>query len=244
MRYIQNEFVIAARPTMPKRPAVELARVFLSHRGNAVHNAANPFHPGVDEIDMRFRAAVKLDERKIVQVGVAYLGTEAPAGVLTGWDYLARDSSRSTQNELVINNALSLSTDLSNFSILYLAGTGAFKVESTITKAISAYLEQGKGLIAEALDDTADDSFNTFFGKLGLNLKPVAEYDSILKSPYLFNAPPEGNQGSRVLLGKKVIYSNAKYSIAWSGKVLGGTGSRADIRSALEWGLNMISYCL
>ena len=93
------------------------------------------------------------------------------------------------------------------------------------------------------MDEAADESYKAFFGKLGVNLKPVADYDSILKTPHLFNAPPEGNQGSKVLLGNRVIYSSAKYCLAWSGKVLGGTGSRADIRSALEWGLNMIEFC-
>jgi hypothetical protein len=244
IRFMQDEFVIAARPTMPKRPAVELARVSLSHKGNAIKNASVPAHPGIDEIDMRYRSVIKLEEKAVVKVGICYLGKETPAGVLVGWDYLSRESKRSTTNELVIDNSLPINSGLSNYSIVYLSGTGTFKVESSKIKELAAFLEQGKALIIEAMDDAAEESFKSVIGGLGVNLNPVAEYDSILKTPYFFNAPPEGNQGSRVMLGKKVIYSNAKYSLAWSGKVLGGTGSRADIRSALEWGLNMITYCL
>ena len=244
MRLIQNEFIIAARPNMPKRPAVELARVTLSRKGNAIKNAANPAHPAKDEIDMRYRNVIGLEEKQTVKVGICHLGEEAPAGVLVGWDYLTRECKRSTPYNLVVNSDVSLSAELLDYSIVYLTGTGSFKVEAGKIKELAAYLEQGRALIAEAMDDAADESFKAFFGGLGVSLKPVAEYDSILKMPHLFNAPPEGNQGSRVLLGKKVIYSNAKYSLAWSGKVLGGMGSRADIRSALEWGQNMIQFCL
>jgi len=244
IRYIQDEFVIAARPTMPKRPAVELARVNLSQKGISIKNASSPDHPGIDEIDMRFRATIKVEEEKVVKVGLCYLGQEMPSGVLAGWDNLSRESKRSISTDLAIDNALPISSCLQDYSIVYLAGSGTFKVEANKLKELAAYLEKGNALIVEAMDDSAEESFKSVFGGLGVTLNPVAEYDSILKAPNLFNTPPEGNQGNKVLLGKKVIYSNAKYSLAWNGKVLGGTGSRADIRSALEWGMNMISYCL
>jgi hypothetical protein len=242
-RYMQSEFVVAARPSMPKRPAVELARVHVSHRGNAIKNAANPAHPGMEEIDMRFRPVVGVEERMLVRVAICHLGEEAPAAVLSGWDFLSKEVRRSTPYNLVIDNGLPISPGLSNYAITYIAGTGSFKVESGRVKELAAYLEQGKALIVEALDEAADESFKPLLGGLGVSLKPIAEYDSILKTPFLFNAPPEGNQGNRVLLGKRVIYSNARYALAWGGKVLGGTGSRSDIRSAHEWGINLIYFC-
>jgi len=243
-RYLQDEFVIAARPRMPKRPAVELARVRLGHRGNAIKNAAHLLHPDADEIDLRFRVDVAPQSAQIDKVAVAFLGQDAPAGVLTGWDYLGREVSKNSTHHLAVDQLPSISADIQNYSLVYLCGNGTFKLDTASLKELKTFLEQGKAIIVEAFDDLADESFKPLFGGLGVTVKPVAEYDSILKSPFLFNLPPEGYQSNKVLLGKGLVYSNARYALAWSGKVSGGSGSRSDIRSALEWGVNIIQYCL
>lgn len=243
-RYIQNEFVIAARPGMPKRPAVELARVTLSAKGAALKNAANSSHPVIDEIDTRYRTEVKVEERQLVKVGVCHLGEKVPSGVLSGWDNLAIDCKRSTPYDLVIDNKLPISENLSNYSIIYLAGSGSFKVEAKTAKVLTDLLSQEKVIIAEALDDAADASFKALFESMKIDVKPIAEKDAILKTPYCFACAPQGNHGSEVWLGKRIVYSTAGYSLAWNGKIDGKTGSRSDIRSAQEWGINIINHCL
>jgi hypothetical protein len=244
IKCIQNEFVIAARPKLPKRPTVELAKITLSHRGSAIKNAANSKHPGVDEIDMRCRVLIGPEPKRCVKVAVSTVGGDLPAGVLNGWDYLAREYKRETSNNLVVDGGIAVSPALQNYSIAYLCGSGSFKLADDTIKELKSFLESGKAIIVEAFDDAADDSFKPLIGGLGVTIKPVAEYDAVLKSPYLFNVPPEGSQGNKVLVGKGVIYSSAKYALAWNGKVSGGSGSRSDIRSALEWGVNLIQYCL
>ncbi len=239
-RYIQNEFVIAARPSMPKRPSVELARITLSAKGAAVKNAANPSHPGMDEIDSRYRSVIKVDEKQIIKVGICRLGEKTKADVLSGWDDLSAECRRSTPFELVIDDQLPVSAKIQNYSILYLAGSGSFKVEAAGVKELTDYLALNKAIIAEALDNAADESFKTLFESLHIKLKPIAEKDDILKTPYRFGSAPEG---SKVLLGKRIVYSTAGYSLAWSGKLNGAANSRADIRSAQEWGINLINYC-
>lgn len=243
-RYIQNEFVIAARPGMPKRPAVELARITLSARGAAVKNAVNPAHPVIDEIDTRYRAVVKVEEKETVKVGLCHLGSTVSEDVLPGWDNLAAECRRSTPYELVIDDQLPISAGLHSYSLIYLAGTGSFKVEEKKVKILMDLLSQGKAIIAEALDEAADTSFNLLFENLHVKLEPVALNNPLLKKPYCFLTAPEGNRGSQVLLAKKVVYSTAGYALAWNGKVNGGSGSRSDIRSAQEWGINIIDFCL
>jgi len=244
IRYIQNEFVIAARPGMPKRPAVELARITLSSKGAAVKNTQNPVHPGIDEIDTRYRSVVRIEEKETVCVGICRLGEKTPPEILAGWDSLAEECKRSTPYDLVIDDQLPICAGLQKYSIVYLAGAGSFNIEAKKVKELADYLSQGKKIIAEALDTESEQSFNTLFESLNVKLKAVAENDAILKTPYCFNTAPEGNQGSQVFLGKNVVYSTAKYTLAWNGKVNGGTGSRSDIRSAQEWGINIISSCL
>ena len=59
-----------------------------------------------------------------------------------------------------------------------------------------------KQLLLRLFDETAEESFKPLIGGLGITVKPIAEYDSILKSPYLFNIPPEGHQGNKNIIGK------------------------------------------
>ena len=241
---MESEFVVAARAALPKRPAVELARVNLVHSGNAIKNAGSPTHPAEDEIDLRYRVKVGYERRRLVKVGVGFWGKEAPVDVLKGWDYLALESSRSICTDMVVDRVQQLSAGISRFDVLYLAATGDFKVDNNQMKELASFLKLRKGMIVEALDEAADVSLKPVFSALDVNLKLAAEYDAIYKSPFLFNSPPEGNQGSKVMIGQKVVYSTARYCLSWCGKVLGGSGTRADIRSAQEWGLNMIHYTL
>ncbi|MBI9043730.1 MAG: DUF4159 domain-containing protein [Anaerolineaceae bacterium] len=244
VKYIQDEFVVAARPSIPKRPAVELARVTVSHKGNVIKNASNLAHPGVEEIDMRYRDQIGPEEKRIVKTAIHLLGKEMPADVIFGWDFLNRECKRSSNYQLIIDNQVPLDSALSKYSLLYLAGSGAFKLNKSEQSELKKFLDQGNGIIIEAFDEAAEESFKPFLTGTNITLKPVAEYDSLLKNPFLFNAAPEGSQGSKVLLGKGIIYSTAQYSVAWGGNVSAGTGSRTDIRSALEWGVNMIHNSL
>jgi len=242
VRYIQNEFVIAARTSIPKRPAVELARVRVSKGTKAIKNAVEPAYPGVDEIDLRFRSSVKTTERQLVRVGICQLGAEINKDVFSGWTYLARECSRSSPFDLIIDRIPAISGELEDFSVLYLAGTGTFKLDSHQIGNLKAYLKLGRAVIAEALDEAAEDSFSEFFRNMSLDLKPVGKNDKILTDPNLFASTPEGHAGNHVSLAKGVVYSTARYCLAWSGKIKGG--SRSDIRAAHEWGINMLYYCI
>ena len=242
VRYIQNEFVIAARTSLPKRPAVELARVSASKGAKAIKNAAEPAYPGQDEIDLRFRSNVKTTERHLVRVGICQLGGEISKDVFSGWTYLARECRRSSLFDLIIDRIPAISGELEAFPILYLAGTGTFKLDSHQINNLKAYLKSGGAVIAEALDEASEDSFSEFFRNMAVDLKPVGKNDKILTNPNLFASTPDGHAGSQVSLAKGVVYSTARYSLAWSGKIKGG--SRSDIRTAHEWGINMLDYCL
>ena len=150
-KYIQDEFVIAARPKLPKRPTVELARVILSHRGIAIKNAANARHPGADEIDMRHRVLIGPEEKRCIRVAISSFGNDIPAGVLNGWDFLSREYAHATSNSLVVDNGVAVSPNLQNYSIAYFAGNGSFKLPEDSIKELKSFLENGKAIIVEAL---------------------------------------------------------------------------------------------
>lgn len=236
VKYIHDEFVIAARPSIPKRPIVELARITLPSAGAPIHTANDVLHPRQGELDLRFR--VQLESRAIrpVQVGVCSLGKDIPEA-FSGWDYLARECQRSNFCKLIVDTGVSLAADLSRFDVVCLSAIGAFKPEAAATKPLQTYLSAGKPLLVEALDIAAESAFGALFEKLERNLKPLPSYDALLTTPYLFSTPP----GGQILRDKQVIYATGGFSPTWSGK---NVATRADIRSAHEWGINLLNACV
>lgn len=243
IKYIQNEFVIAARPSLPKRPVVELARITLSAPGKTIKNAANPAHPGSEELDLRYRENIGPQEKLRTSVALYSPGKDVPE-VAAGWDHLARASERDLNIWPVMDIHKKATAILSNYDVVFLVAKGAFELGAAEIKALRAVLDGGKMLLAEALDDAADKSCMSLFEKLEVKLSPLGSDSVILNEPFLFNTPPEGASGHQVLAGKQVIYSTAGYSLAWSGSLPAGHASRADIRSAHEWGLNMIHFAV
>jgi hypothetical protein len=68
-----------------------------------------------------------------------------------------------------------------------------------------------------------------------------------LTEPFLFGAPPPGyeTQGKpEVLAADGVIFSTCEYGRLWQGERRGGVASREEIRSAVEWGNNILTYAL
>lgn len=240
---IQDEFVIAARPTMPKRPVVELARLVITKSGNPVRNAANPEHPRGEELDLRFRNSLNPPARQRIRVALCSLGNEVPS-VVAGWEFLGRECARSTTYALVVDTQISISNELPAYDLVYLSGKGAFKLDADHLKSLRAVLDAGRMLITESLDAAAEKSFGAVFEKLGIKLSSLESSHSILTSPFLFNAPPAGPLGNQIQVNGRVIFSTAGYSLAWSGAAASGQACRADIRSAHEWGINLLHDCV
>jgi hypothetical protein len=243
LRFAQDEYVVAARPNVPRRPAVELARVTLGQRGSAVKNATDPKHLGPDELDLRFRQEISPAAPLPLRVGLCSLGKGTHPELVSGWDYLAQECQRVTPYRLIIDS-VPFPSDLQNYAVVYLAGSGSFTMAASGVKELSAYLGQGKTILIEPQDAAAEGAFATLLKELGVTLQPAGENDAVMRTPNVFCAPPEGNLGNAISFGKGVVYSAARYALAWNGKVRAGEGTRADIRSALEWGVNLIEHCL
>jgi hypothetical protein len=243
IKYLQYEFVIAARSSFPKRPAVELARVKRSDVNKAVLNAADVGHPRMDEIDLRYRKMVGPDTKRFVKVAVGCLGSDLKQ-ITQAWDLLGRECSRSTSYRLIVDPMNALPEGLLDCDLAYLAAAGDLNADKETISALQDYLKTGKGLILEALDEAAEEGAQNLIGKLKRKVVPIKEASPILSSPFLFAAPPDGAKGNQVTLDKQLIYSTAGFGLAWTGKSNGVSMSRSDIRSVHEWGLNMISYCL
>lgn len=242
IKQVHHEFVIAARSSLPKRPAVELARVFLGKVGQPVARAKVPAHPMVGELDLRFRAQVAPRVRRPAYVGLAYFGRN-PISALAGWDFLAAECARAGY-PLIVDDSIAL-TEMAKYDFVYASGRGAFSLSAAQQQALKAYFESGHTLFAEALDSAADSAFRDLFSALGCALKPLEADARLLQHPFLFAAPPPGGlEGGLVQTSGQVIYSTFAYSQAWGGKFSNPNPSRADIRAAHEWGVNLVAHIL
>ncbi len=233
IRLIQDEFVIAARSSLPRRPAVELARVRLTSRGAAIQNAADPAHPAAQELDLRFRRSSGPQPKRLIRVAVVALGDAQPGD---GWDHLARECARSTSYQLVVDNGLDVAA-AGGYDLVCLCGSGAFKLEAAEVKVLTDRLAQGLLVFADAQDEAAAKAFQTLAQKAGVEMAVPAEGHPLWSQPYLFSAPP---QGGSVWAGKGWLVAGGGCVVAWGGRGL----SRADIRSAHEWGINLLHWLL
>jgi len=243
IKYLQYEFVVAARSNIPKRPSVELARVTLSDPDNPVKNAVDPQHPAMEELDLRYRRLIGPELKRFVNVALLYPGGDMPQ-LTSAWDLLSRKSRKDSPYQLILDPMASLSEGLSGYDLVYIAAEKAFKNDNNTVKALKDYIKAGKCLIVEAISEEAQESCQKMLEKLGQRLAPIKESDEILSKPFLFGAAPEGASGNQILLGKQAIYSTAGYGLAWNGNINGTSMARSDIRSAHEWGVNMISFCM
>lgn len=239
IRYLQDEYIISARSSLPKRPYVELARVKLTSAGAALKPAADPNHPKLDELDLRFRRQIAVETPKKVRVAVSGLGGE-DVSVGQGWDYLAEVVRRSTAYELIIDQNVPGSEALSKYDMVYFGCFGTYDLDEVQQKQIKAFLSEGNQVIFESFTDEADASCQAALQKLGVSPVALQKDNALLKSPYLFGNLPAGARGDQVDFGDGVIFSRAGFALAWAGVFQDGGGSRELIRSAQEWGVNVI----
>ena len=243
IRYNQNEFVIAARSNIPKRPSVELARITLPGAVKAIRDASNRKYPEPGELDLRFRNSIGPKTGHPIQTAVCCLGDENQ-DVILGWDNLNHEFERASHQRLIIDHVKDITNTLLAYDLIYLGCSGTFKVLKKTVSILSQYLEQGGVLIVEALDQAAQENCQGLLEQLHFELKPIQPGDDLLMEPFFFVSPPEGINGNHVLCDTQVIYSAAGYSLSWAGKTNQGTLARSEIRSSHEWGVNLIVHLI
>lgn len=241
VRYTQYEFVITARPSLPKRPTVELARIHIADTGKPIKDADDAKHPGDEMLDLRYRNSLAPQTKSPVSVLVLGLGSTMD-DVLAGWDHLANAAPQLSDYNLIVDSAKADAPleNLGKYDLIYLGMEGAFLPKANTTKALTEYLKKGGALFIEALDEGAKDPCQAFLKKLGQKPKKMPKDATLLSVPYLFGALPAGKYAAHVEMMDNVLYSAAAYSLGWRGTKM----SRADIRSAHEWGINLLHFCL
>ncbi len=244
--HIQTEFSVAATTTLPNTPFVELARVNRSSREATFKNARNPSSPGADEIDLRFRRDVGAP--KEISVAVSYLGQVDHHKHGRGASYLAQALNQMGLYHISVEDNVGLGPNIATKTMVYLVGSDNFDIDKSIMNGLRNYVQRGMGtLFIEATDPPAEQSFMNFLKATGMQPNPLKPGDRLLMHPYLFPAPPlgfENPDNSRIMVGEGIIFDTSSYGLLWQGERRERPPTREDIRSAVEWGGNIISYAM
>jgi hypothetical protein len=256
-RYVHTQFSLEARPDWPESPSVELARLRRQGRDTPLFNAQDTEHPGPNELDLRFRREIGLVTHVAHSLAVTYLGggssTDTRHG--TGANYMARAFTRLGQDKLYVDHNVPLTAGLEANSLIYLVGRGPFQVSQDEITKLYAYLQAGGTIFMESNrrniggggDPPADNAFFTLLSSLGVALTEVRTGEKLMTDPFLFGAPPPGYEtlgAPRLLVADGVIFSSFDYGAMWQGESRDGAAPREEIRAALEFGANIVTYAL
>jgi hypothetical protein len=242
--YLNTEFSIAAVTSLPATPWVELARVQRSSKKSAFTNAINPAQPVADEIDLRFRSEV--NGPREVGISVCYLGQIPDNKAGQGVGYMAQAVNHQGRYQVTIEDGATIGPGIVKDTLVYLIGQGDFELNSGVMNGLRNYVQRAKGtLFIESLDSKAEKIFTDFLNTVNITVAEIQPRHRLLTNPYLFSGPPTGfdTQGSpKMLAGEGVIFSTYKYGLVWQGERNGRLASREEIRTATEFGSNLIAY--
>jgi hypothetical protein len=254
--YVQAQFGIEARPDLPAGPYVELARIRRRGRETPIYNAEVAEHPGPNQIDLRFRRKIGLVAQEAHSMAVTYLGGSSTSDTRhnTGASYMARVFNRLGSEKLYVDYNVPLAAGLEHYLLVYLVGQGPFQLRTDETNALYAYLQAGGVVLMESNrrtvaegDPPSDSAFANVLRTLGVSLTDIQPGDRLLTTPHVFGAPPLGYEtlgAPRLLVGGGVIFSSFDYGAMWQGESREGAAPREEIRAALEFGANLVTYAL
>jgi hypothetical protein len=245
-----NEFfnLLAAPP--PLRPNdIEVARFELSDTASPVRAATDPWAPGPQEIDDRFRRQLHLPIGDTLAIGQLALTDQSTAGLhRRGLIQVVRELRASAPFAVQFVGDVRAEAAVGTCHLLYLAGAGSVRMTPKEGAQLLAFLRGGGILFAEPCVEVESQQqengrFVATFSKLMADLKqelaPLGPDHPLFSARYVFGAAPDGAGGHAPLLGKgNVILNPNDYGCCWQG---GGTGKplpRETIRGAMEFAAN------
>jgi hypothetical protein len=245
---------VRATKELPTTPYIELARIWRTGADKPVKDAANPFDPGNDELNLLNRPIAFPHCYAEGAVGeLSYVPASNPAAWKPNraglWHLVREGNGRGFH--LDFTGPMNLRQPSGRDPILlYVAGAEAFQALSDAElKGLQEYLARGGMLFGEAShgSEAFAKGFEELAGKLGAKLQKVAKGNPLLTAHHVFAAPPAGAQDKGALtadLEAGVIFSTYDYGGAWQGDIAkpDAMDARERVRQAQEFGLNIIAY--
>ena len=141
---------------------------------------------------------------------------------------------------------------LAGYTLVYVLAHNAFQLSADELKGLYAYLQGGGTVLMESCRrqtaegaPPAEASFQEALTSLGVALEPIRLSHRLFTEPTLFGVPPAGYETKGMTefrLGGGVVLTNADYGCLWQGERRGRPALRDEIRSAHEWGANLLAF--
>ncbi len=246
LAFIQDEFLITARQTVPEKSMVELARFTRKDRKSVIKDAKLPNGPVINEIDLRFRRQIAMQIEQLLTAGVVYLGEKTDHVQGEGLLRLAQSVRRTDNINLVVNDNLELDPGILSNSFLYLVGKGKIQLTKAQLNGLQGYINRGGFLLMEGCDAQAGDSFLQLAIEIELELSSIPlKGDRLLSEPHYFAVVPAGFEpDGKVVVADGGLLSTYNYGALWSGEGKEAAPERESIRTAYEWGSNLLHFIL
>lgn len=245
---------VRATKELPKGAYVELARIWRTGADKPVKEAANPFDPGNDELNLLNRpiafphcyAEGAVGELSYVPVTNPSAWKPNRAGL---WHLVREGNGRGFH--LAFTGPMNLRQPSGCDPILlYVAGAQGFQpLADAELSGLRDYLGRGGMLFGEASHGSEDFAkcFADLASKLGANPTKVEKGHPLLTAHHVFAAPPPGAQDKGMLTADVeagVVFSSYDYGAAWQGDLAkpDAPDARERIRQAQEFGLNVIAF--
>jgi len=254
--YVHAQFGLAAEPCLARGSGVELARIRRLEGGAPILDARDAESPGTNELDLRFRRVTRcqgLAAPEAASVAVCYTGEPLDTHRGHGARALAR-ALRHAGCLIWVDDGVPLSPGLAVYTLVYLVGQGDFRMSPDEVQALYSYLQGGGTLLVESCREgwiegapPADAAFSDLLTSMGIELVEVRPGHRLLGEPNLFAAVPPGfetDSTPQVWAGDGVILSTRDYGCLWQGVRRDRVPSREEIRTAIEWGENLVAYAL
>jgi len=264
--YIRSQFSLetAGTPPAPDAPHVELARIRRAGVSAPIQDAPDSQHPAVNQIDLRFRRSAGAPVSQPASVAVCYLPgvlDEARRRHGRGAGWMAR-AGRQAGVPVWVDDGVPLIShfDLNGYTLVYVVGQASFALKPDEMNVLYAYVQNGGTILYESCrqgaggssigEPPADEAFLDLLSSFGTKMEDVPAEHALLTGPNLFGVPPAGFEtvGNLKLGGAGdgggIIFSTFDYGCVWQAQQRGKVAQRQDIRSAHEWGGNVIAYAL
>lgn len=192
-------------------------------------------------MDLRYRQIIPLRQEKFLTAAQVNLGEKPAKSWGSGLLHLAEEACPAKNIRLIVDEFAQVTPDVLAYDMLCLAGTGKFTLSTVQINGLKGFIEDGGGIFMEACDETAAVSFGKIIDQIGAKLESVERGHPLLSRPYLFAQAPTGYEKSGELrISKGLIYSTFNYGSLWNGEAAGRTPGREEIRSAMEFGVNLM----
>jgi hypothetical protein len=233
-----EDYRIRLAAEQPAPPALEIGRVRTKGASPTISAASQPLSPGANEIDLRFRPELYPQAATELSVTLVVVGAEDALDPrhLGGLYNLLRELRRFGVRPLL---STASGSDIPAADLLYVTAAGDSAIDAKTVAAIAAQLKRGTWLFVDACGPGV--AFVEGLKSFGGGKRSCSETEAkVLNVAYTFGSAPSGASTTHEFSwGPKAIISPRDFGCAWAAGRADQPLQRDQIRSALEFGVNV-----